>query len=292
SVITDALGNITRQDFYFPYGGELPTTTGSDSNHYKFTGKERDSESGLDNFGARYNASSLGRFMTPDPVSGTALHIINPQRWNMYAYAINSPLSYTDPDGRDAIAVEFSKPAGGLGHAGIGSVHQDGKGTFSDFGPEHAGRVEDAGKYTFIDLNTQIQYDANGNATKESLTTVANEIADDEGQPRDSVTVIYFKTSEAETSALDAYINTAKNQQDRGNTPHYWGGFRDCISYCLNGFARIGKGNGSAVFTVPNVAPFFFWQNQGWATGKPDPEKDRKPPHKDCLKTRDGKCVD
>ena len=34
--------------------------------HYKFTGKERDSESGLDNFGARYNSSSLGRFMSPD----------------------------------------------------------------------------------------------------------------------------------------------------------------------------------------------------------------------------------
>ncbi len=33
----------------------------------KFTGKERDSESGLDNFGARFNSSSLGRFMTPDP---------------------------------------------------------------------------------------------------------------------------------------------------------------------------------------------------------------------------------
>jgi RHS repeat-associated protein len=35
-------------------------------NHYKFTGKERDSESGLDMFGARYYGSSLGRFMTPD----------------------------------------------------------------------------------------------------------------------------------------------------------------------------------------------------------------------------------
>ena len=33
---------------------------------YKFTGKERDSESGLDMFGARYYRSSLGRFMTPD----------------------------------------------------------------------------------------------------------------------------------------------------------------------------------------------------------------------------------
>ena len=34
--------------------------------HYKFTGKERDTESGLDMFGARYYGSSLGRFMTPD----------------------------------------------------------------------------------------------------------------------------------------------------------------------------------------------------------------------------------
>ena len=42
--------------------------TAGDSNRYKFTGKERDSESGLDNFGKRYNASSLGRFMTPDPL--------------------------------------------------------------------------------------------------------------------------------------------------------------------------------------------------------------------------------
>jgi RHS repeat-associated protein len=35
-------------------------------NHHKFTGKERDAESGLDNFGARYNASTMGRFMSPD----------------------------------------------------------------------------------------------------------------------------------------------------------------------------------------------------------------------------------
>ena len=33
---------------------------------HKFTGKERDSESGLDNFGARYDSSQYGRFMTPD----------------------------------------------------------------------------------------------------------------------------------------------------------------------------------------------------------------------------------
>ena len=42
----------------------------------KFTGKERDAESGLDYFGARYNASTMGRFMSPDPLAG---HVSDPQ---------------------------------------------------------------------------------------------------------------------------------------------------------------------------------------------------------------------
>ena len=104
SVITDALGNITRQDFYSPYGGELPTPTGSDSNHYKFTGKERDSESGNDYFEARYY-SSMGRFMSPDwsakqdPVPYAKLD--DPQSLNLYAHVRNNPLSRVDLDGHN-----------------------------------------------------------------------------------------------------------------------------------------------------------------------------------------------
>jgi RHS repeat-associated protein len=49
------------------------------------TGKERDSESGLDNFGARYDSSSMGRFMTPDSPSYS--NHKNPQSWNLYAFA-------------------------------------------------------------------------------------------------------------------------------------------------------------------------------------------------------------
>ena len=64
------------------------------------TGKERDSESGLDNFGARYDASSLGRYMTPDPLMASA-HASNPQTWNRYSYALNNPLRYVDPTGME-----------------------------------------------------------------------------------------------------------------------------------------------------------------------------------------------
>jgi len=42
------------------------TTTSTDANHYKFTGKELDDETGLYNYGARYYSPGLGRFMTPD----------------------------------------------------------------------------------------------------------------------------------------------------------------------------------------------------------------------------------
>ena len=73
-------------------------------NDYKFTGKERDSESGLDNFGARYFGSSLGRFQTPDPVFMNIMRVMDPQRLNLYAYGRNNPLVYTDPTGKDIVS--------------------------------------------------------------------------------------------------------------------------------------------------------------------------------------------
>jgi len=60
------------------------------------SGKERDTETGLDYFGARYYGSSMGRFLSPDPIAGT---LANPQSLNKYAYVLNSPLIATDPTG-------------------------------------------------------------------------------------------------------------------------------------------------------------------------------------------------
>jgi len=67
---------------FMPYGRERELQLCDTApQHFKFTGKERDAESGNDYFGARYNSSSLGRFLTPDAKS-TAPRRIDPQSWN------------------------------------------------------------------------------------------------------------------------------------------------------------------------------------------------------------------
>ncbi len=65
----------------------------------KFTGKERDAETGLDYFGARYYSGAQGRFVSSDPLKMSNSKIENPQSWNGYVYVSNNPLRYTDPDG-------------------------------------------------------------------------------------------------------------------------------------------------------------------------------------------------
>jgi RHS repeat-associated protein len=106
SVITDSVGNIKSESDYYPWGGELQFTN-NDSNHYKFTGKERDSETGLDYFGARHYSNGLGRFITPDwsaaPVPVPYADLTDPQSLNQYTYVRNVPTSRVDADGHETL---------------------------------------------------------------------------------------------------------------------------------------------------------------------------------------------
>jgi len=79
--------------------GDAQTTSGGcyHPSSLHFTGKERDSESGLDYFGARFDSSILGRFMSPDSPSYSNRK--NPQSWNLYAYSLNNPVTFRDADG-------------------------------------------------------------------------------------------------------------------------------------------------------------------------------------------------
>jgi type IV pilus assembly protein PilP len=77
---------------------DVSSSSGADVTAYKFTGKELDDRVGLYYYGARYYDPLLGRFITPDYViPGGGL---DPQGYNRYAYVLNNPMKYVDPDGR------------------------------------------------------------------------------------------------------------------------------------------------------------------------------------------------
>jgi RHS repeat-associated protein len=105
-----SLSDIKRHD-YLPFGEELFAGTGgrttaqgysaSDGVRQKFTAKERDNETGLDYFGARYYASSQGRFTSADPLYIEMGRLGDPQQLNLYAYTRNNPLKFIDPLGLD-----------------------------------------------------------------------------------------------------------------------------------------------------------------------------------------------
>jgi RHS repeat-associated protein len=130
-LVTDGSGNVLRCSDYLPFGEEIPAGMGGRTGCYgsgqyptppdveslKFTGKERDSETGLDFFESRYYSSAQGRFTSPDEFKGGGVFdpgtgksaetigplpyadITDPQTLNKYAYVRNNPLRYVDPDG-------------------------------------------------------------------------------------------------------------------------------------------------------------------------------------------------
>jgi RHS repeat-associated protein len=103
TMVTSATGACEQDIDYYPYGGVITDHCPNVPQHFKFTGKERDSESGFDMFGARYYGSSLGRFITPDwATKATTVPYADfgdPQSLNLYGYVRNNPLSKADADG-------------------------------------------------------------------------------------------------------------------------------------------------------------------------------------------------
>jgi RHS repeat-associated protein len=125
-----SLANVSRHD-YLPFGEELANVggrttargyTGNDGARQKFTQKERDNETGLDYFLARYYSSTQGRFTSPDEFSGGPDELYDfaddasdnptfyadtsePQSLNKYQYTYNNPLNMTDDDGHCPVCV-------------------------------------------------------------------------------------------------------------------------------------------------------------------------------------------
>jgi RHS repeat-associated protein len=236
--------------------------SGSAGDSYKFTGKERDTESGLDNFGARYDSSSLARFMTPDPVSATPIHLINPQRWNMYSYVVNNPLTYIDPDGMDAIAVNFTKEVPGGGHEGFISVQANGSAQYARFGPVHADSPGDKGKVDVQSLSP-VNFKSDGLPSDASYKQLTDEVAKIEGQDPSTVRLNYFKTSSADTATVNAWIARIKAASDAGKAPDYDVSSQNCATFCRAGLIQGGAIRNGKFSNIPNV---FFNELRALAT--------------------------
>jgi RHS repeat-associated protein len=126
-MVFDQSGDLTttKRHDYAPFGEELfngarTTAMGyavGDLTRQRFTKQERDIETGLDYFLARYYSSTQGRFtavdsydvnlerqQAQDETEAEALFskfVKNPQRWNSYTYALNNPVRFLDPNGQD-----------------------------------------------------------------------------------------------------------------------------------------------------------------------------------------------
>ena len=236
------------------------------------TGKERDAESGNDYFGARYYASTMGRLLSPDPERPTPLHLLNPQRWNTYAYGLNNPLSFTDSGGRDAAAVNFSKEIAMVGHEGIMSVTSDGTVKYARFGPVGGNRPFGKGWVQSFTLKAKIQFDSNGNPTADSLNAVKQELSTsgpEKGQDPSTIRINYFKTTDQETANLNQWIDQQQAASRQGKATPYNVTSTNCTMFCVRGLVVAGvldQNQANHASPAPND---LWWQLQQLQQSQP-----------------------
>jgi RHS repeat-associated protein len=93
----------------------------------RYTGKERDAESGNDYFSARYYSSAMGRFLSPDrsksPAAVPYAVLDDPQSLNLYAYVGNNPLTRFDPNGHKCVMHQDAPDENG--HSSGGTINCD-----------------------------------------------------------------------------------------------------------------------------------------------------------------------
>ena len=148
-VQVNAAGQVDETCTSLPFGNDIGNqpgvncsgvanslSTNDDATEHHFTGKERDTESGNDYFGARYYASSMGRWMSPDKPFADQ-HASNPQSWNLYSYVRNNPLISIDDNGQVTIEIRYNQLGPGYTHSFIVVTDRDGTKTVFRAGPSN-----------------------------------------------------------------------------------------------------------------------------------------------------------
>ncbi|MFH2124597.1 MAG: RHS repeat-associated core domain-containing protein [Pseudomonadota bacterium] len=221
--MTDSSGAVVWRAHDKPFGEEFQTTT-TPQNSRRFIGKEKDKETGLVYIGARYLDPETGRFIQPDPVGPVDsmtgkvnIELLNnPQRLNRYAYGLNNPYRYIDPNGRDAILVKyigyqvntglgFKLP---LGHSAVIAVNPDtGLTKYYEYGRYGSkfGKVNNPTGAPGLEIKE-------GKPTEKSLKKLYNYVSDHYGQGK-PVQATYY--SDGDFHKTDDFATERMNDKNR-----------------------------------------------------------------------------
>jgi len=176
------------------------------------SGKERDAESGLDYFGARYYGSTMGRWMSPDwaakaePVPYAKLD--NPQSLNLYAYVNNNPLRIADKDGHD----DYDGKVHVTANADQTKTATQGTQTTSTSQTKDANGNITSTTTTTTKTMTTVQLNADGKVTSATATSTTT------SQTVDSTGAMTGSTNQTSTSTLAENSSQVTSLQQAGQT--------------------------------------------------------------------------
>ena len=224
-----------------PYGEQLVYQTLTDyDERFKFTGKERDDETGYDFFGARYYASSLPLWLSVDPLADKYPHI------SPYAYCNWNPIKYIDPDGKWVetawdvanIGMDIASLKSNVSAGNVGGAIVDGLGLALDVGatllpgiPGGAGTVIKASRTA-----DKVSDVVNVSKQEQNVKGIGNYIVPNGGKAKPHGGVKH-------NSAIDKYIdnlpngstNVRKNQTQVDINGKKVGNNRPDVQYDMNG---------------------------------------------------------
>lgn len=100
--VSPEANEVVQENHYYPFGLNTEGPWMNDAaidNKYQYNGKEWNNDFGLNwnDYGARWYDAAIGKWHAVDPLT------VKYQNWSPYNYALNNPIIYVDPDGRDAI---------------------------------------------------------------------------------------------------------------------------------------------------------------------------------------------